>query len=132
MGAPACQRVLQPRGEAAPLAGAEEAAEDERAAMRADGEPIALVRLLFEGDAQPIGLEAPGAAGAAYVDALDRQGVLGEADAFLAPGAAVIDAKGEIDERDVETEESHHRPGAAQHENGSSDDADAAEHCHHG
>src|SRR5205807_1951460 len=73
---PARQRVLQPGREAAPLAGAEEAAEDEGAAMRADGQPVALVGLLLERDAQPIGLEAPRASGAAHVDALDRQRVL--------------------------------------------------------
>src|SRR5437764_14031693 len=110
---PARQRVLQPCREAAPLAGAEEAAKDEGAAVRGDDQPVAVVWLLLEDDAQPIGLEAPRSTGAAHVDALDRQGVLGETDALLAARAAVIDAEGEIDEGDIEPEEPHDRPGAA-------------------
>src|SRR5471032_2556349 len=76
MRAPARQRVVEARGETAPLAGAEEAAEDERAAMRGDGQPVAVVGRLLEADAQPIGLEAPRPALAAHADALDRQRIL--------------------------------------------------------
>ena len=43
MRAPARQRVLEGGGEAAALAGAEKAGEDERAAVRGNGQPVALV-----------------------------------------------------------------------------------------
>src|SRR5258708_21200746 len=81
VGAPARQRVLDERGGATPLAGSEKAAEDERAAVRGDDQPVAVVVPLLEDDAEPIGLEAPRPALAAHAEPIDGQRIADETDA---------------------------------------------------
>src|SRR6516164_6312125 len=86
--------------------------------------------LLLEDEAEPEGLELPARALAFDADALDGEALLGKAQLLAQLGAAIADAKGEIDEEHVDAEERRHRPGAVQHENKADNEAEARQRQH--
>ena len=104
--------VADRRGELAADRGRDEAADHQAAAVRGDEEPVRFIGPFFEDHPDPEGLKAPQATRAAHADPFDREHIPDEADRLALPGAALVEAEGEIDEGHVEPEEPDHRPGA--------------------
>src|SRR5262245_53571294 len=85
------------------LARRQEAADCNRAAVRGQHELTVMLRRIVDGDAQPIGLEAPALLPPARIVAFDDQLVLQQADALEHARAAVVEAEHHIEQQDVES-----------------------------
>src|SRR5258708_40221514 len=98
--------------------------------MRGDQQSVRFVGALFEHHSEPERLELPQAPLAADADSLDGELVAGEAQCLVLAGAAVADAKGEVEQGDIEAEKAADRPGAECQKKHTSGKADETEQQH--
>src|SRR5262249_6139646 len=99
-------------------------------AVRTQDQLAIVIRRIVDADAEPIGLEAPALPAAVDVMAFDDQCIRQQANALDDPRAAVVQAKHDVEEHDVEAAEAEDGPSAAQHEGDAEADVDGRDEAH--
>src|SRR5271167_81105 len=84
--------------------------------MRCERELAVVFRRIVDFDAQPIRLKCPTGPPSAEAHTLDDERIGRQLDRLTEPGRAIVCLESDIEQKDVEPEETGHRPGAMEHE----------------
>ena len=129
-GAGTRQRGAEGLGDLVTLARREEGTDDQAPAVGTECELAIDPGAFVQFDAQPVGLERPGADGAARAGSPDDEIGVAHADGLDHAARTVAEPEGDVEQDHVKPEEAHHRPRAGKKEGKAGAKAHAGDQSH--